>query len=103
MGASWWQYALDQPALIHILLSTSALHVTGLAHTTTVPIQVTDRASQHAIHHLNLAIMSLQEILCPGSNNVLEMAVLIISNLICAEVSIRARTLFCYVPLIGFL
>lgn len=91
MGAWWWQNPLDQPALIHILFSTSTLHVAGRALTTSVSTQDTSRASRHAIHCLNLAILSLQSIPSYGSKKVLEMTVLIISNLICAEVSIRTR------------
>lgn len=88
MGAWWWQTALDQPALIHVLLSNSALHVASLALTTTVPTQVTDCASRHAIKYLNLTILFLQEMLCHESRKVLETAVLIICNLICVEVRI---------------
>lgn len=83
----WWQKALDQPALIQILLATSAMHAASLSLTSYQPPQLTRSAAWHCLRFRQETLQSLQKILSHSTKRALEAALLVIINLICTEVS----------------
>jgi hypothetical protein len=83
MAQWWWKEALDQPALVHILLSTSATHLASIKN---APLQLTENAALQSLQFRSNSINSLHHILHHSSQDELERVVLVITNLICVEV-----------------
>lgn len=89
MATWWWQKALDQPALIYILLATSASHRAGIG-LGPASTEMDQRSQCYSLQFRNQTIKILRQTIkeTPGAN--LELVILIIVNLICVEVCIRS-------------
>lgn len=86
MATWWWQKALDQPALIYILLATSARHRAsiGLGPAST---EMDQHSQWYSLQFRNQTIKLLRQIILETSRANLELVILVIVNLICVEVS----------------
>jgi hypothetical protein len=86
MATWWWQKALDQPALIYILLATSSRHRAsiGLGPAST---EMDQHSLCHSLQFRNQTIKLLRQTILETSRANLELVILVIINLICVEVS----------------
>ncbi|KAJ5485515.1 hypothetical protein N7539_005503 [Penicillium diatomitis] len=83
--------ALDHPALIQILLSTSAFHRATLDHVSGAPSQLIRSSTQDAIRLRSDTIKSIQGILIQPYKFFSEITLRVIAHLLCVEVSLLLR------------
>lgn len=85
MGALWLQQAIGQPALLHIILSTSAIHRAGrgsLAQTS----PTAQKAQRDSLKFRAITLKQLQNMVQSPTEALLESTLLIVTHLLCVEV-----------------
>ncbi|PYH98081.1 hypothetical protein BO71DRAFT_480626 [Aspergillus ellipticus CBS 707.79] len=81
----WWQQAWGQPALLHILLSTSAIHRAGRGLIDRSPSRSDRKAVQDSLHFRTVTIRKLQSLVQDPTAAFLESTAVTIAHLICVE------------------
>lgn len=84
--------ALDHPALVQILLSTSAFHRATVHHVSGAPPQLIQSSTQDAIRLRSETIKSLQGILIQPYRFFSEATLRVIAHILCVEVMRPIRT-----------
>ncbi|KAH8689510.1 hypothetical protein BGW36DRAFT_390971 [Talaromyces proteolyticus] len=84
MGMWWWQKAIDQPALVYIILATCALHRAGIT-LDSASTEATQKFVWHSLKFRQQTIQSLQQLIHQTPKYGLEMVVLVVINMICVE------------------
>jgi hypothetical protein len=85
----WWQKAVDQPALIHVLLGTSALHRARLIMGCDASSLLAQALTRESLRFRHKTVELLRRTIRSPSKASLESMILVVASLICVEVSIN--------------
>lgn len=86
----WWQKAVDQPALIHVLLGTSALHRARLVMGCNASSPLAQKLTRESLRFRYKTVELLRQTIKNPPEASLESMILVVASLICVEVSINS-------------
>ncbi|KAL4878892.1 hypothetical protein BJY04DRAFT_220723 [Aspergillus karnatakaensis] len=85
MSTWWWQTSAGKPALLQAVLSASAYHRSCIGHLSSTPSPLGPQSAMDSLQLRTRAIRGLQRVLDNLDETFLDLAILIVANLICVE------------------